>query len=484
MTDHAPRSRWLILALIGVAQLMVVLDATITNIALPSAQADLGFSDDARQWVITGYALAFGSLLLLGGRLGDLFGRRWTFIGGLAGFALASAVGGAAPSFAVLVGARALQGAFAALLAPAGLSLLTTTFTEARERARAFAIYGAIAGGGGAIGLLLGGILTEYVSWRWCLYVNLLIAVPAALAAVRLLRGETRAAHAAPIDVPGTIAASAGVFALVFGFSRAEADGWGAPTTVALIAAGLALIAGFVAVERRAAHPLLPLGVIADRNRGGAYLALGLAGAGMFGVFLFLTYYLQQTLGFSPVTTGLSFLPMVGSLAIAAATAQTRLLPRVGPKPLIAAGMLLASGGMLLLTQVTVHSTYAADVLPALLVVGAGLGVTIATAMSTATLGVDPAHAGVASAMANTAQQLGGSLGTALLSTVAASAATGFAAGKAHSPAIAGAAAVHGYTAAFWVAAAIFAAGAVACGLLLRPGAAPVEAGVSPALAH
>ena len=259
----------LVLALIGVAQLMVVLDATITNIALPSAQADLGFSDDARQWVVTGYALAFGSLLLLGGRIGDLFGRKWTFIGGLSGFAVASAIGGMAQSFEVLVAARALQGVFAALLAPAGLSLLTTTFTDRAERGRAFAIYGAIAGGGGAIGLLLGGVLTEYLTWRWCLYVNLLFAVPAALAGMRLLRHQPRTGTP-HLDIPGTLAASAGVFALVFGFSRAETAGWGAPITVGFIAGGVLLIGLFVLIERRAAHPLLPLRVVLDRNCGGS----------------------------------------------------------------------------------------------------------------------------------------------------------------------------------------------------------------------
>ena len=475
--------RWLILALIGVAQLMVVLDATITNIALPSAQHALGFSDDQRQWVVTGYALAFGSLLLLGGRIGDLFGRKWVFIGGLSGFALASAVGGMAQSFEVLVGARALQGLFAALLAPAGLSLLTTTFTDRAERGRAFAIYGAIAGGGGAIGLLLGGVLTEYLTWRWCLYVNLLFAVPAAIAGMRLLTHQPRTATAR-LDIPGTLTASAGVFSLVFGFSRAETAGWSAPITIGFITAGVALLTAFVLIERRSAHPLLPLRVVLDRNRGGSYLALGMAGSGMFGVFLFLTYYLQQSLGFSPVTTGLAFLPMVGALSVAAMTAQTQLLPRTGPKPLITTGMLLAAGGMMLLAQVGIDSTYVADVLPGLLLVGAGLGFAMATAMSNATLGVAPADAGVASAMVNTSQQVGGSIGTALLSTISASAVTGFMAGKPGTPGVAAQAAVHGYTTAFWVASGIFALGAVVCGLLLRPGVPEFDPAAAPIMAH
>ncbi len=476
-TNHT--RRWWILALLGLAQLMVVLDATIVNIALPSAQHALGFSDDARSWIVTGYALAFGSLLLLGGRLGDMFGRKRALIAGLVGFAVASAVGGAAQSFGVLVSARALQGVFGALLAPSALGLLTTTFTNPAERGKAFGIYGAIAGGGGAIGLLLGGVLTEYLSWRWCLYVNLAIAIPAAVGAMALLSGGTQAARAR-IDIPGTLAASAGVFALVFGFSKAETRGWEDPVTLGFLAGGLVLLAAFVAIERRVKHPLLPLRVIADRNRGGAYLAAGLVSIGMFGVFLFLTYYLQQTLGFSPVETGLAFLPMVGALMITATTSTAKLLPRFGARPLIPTGMGLAAGGMVLLTGIGVDSTYVADVLPGLLVMGFGIGLVMAPAMNTATAGVDAADAGVASAMVNTAQQVGGSIGTALLSSVAASAATSFVAGG-------GAlqlAAVHSYTTAFWWTAAIFAASAVATAALLRSGApAEVPAG-EPVFAH
>jgi EmrB/QacA subfamily drug resistance transporter len=462
-TDPHHAKRWWILALLGVAQLMVVLDATIVNIALPSAQHALHFSDDARQWVVTGYALAFGSLLLLGGRVSDLFGRRRALVIGLAGFAVASAVGGAAPSFGVLVAARAVQGAFGALLAPAALSLLQTTFTDPAERRSAFAIYGGIAGAGGAVGLLLGGILTEYLSWRWCLYVNLLLAVPALIGALGLLHNQARAAGAR-IDLPGALTSGAGLFALVYGLTKAQTDGWGAAVTLGFLAAAVVLLGAFAVLQLRSDHPLLPLRVVADRNRGGAYAAVLIVGAGMFGVFLFLTYYLQQTLGFSPVKTGLAFLPMVAVLTATAGIAQTRILPRTGPRPLIALGMLIAGAGMAWLAQVGVHSTYAADVLLPLLVEGVGIGLTMATAMNTATLGVKAADAGVASALVNTGQQIGGSIGTALLSTLAASAATSF---IAHGPA---AAAVHGYTTAFWWAAAIFAAGAVICGLLLRGG--------------
>jgi EmrB/QacA subfamily drug resistance transporter len=469
------RRRWLILALIGLAQLMVVLDATIVNIALPSAQTDLGFSNDSRQWIVTAYALSFGSLLLLGGRVGDLFGRKRVFVIGLAGFAVASALGGLAESFGVLVVARALQGGFAALLAPAALSLLTTTFTIPSERNKAFGVFGVIAGSGAAVGLILGGALTEYLNWRWCMYVNLILAVPAAIAALRLLGAERAPAERPRIDIPGAITASAGLFAMVYGFSNAETHGWGAPLTMVALTASVALLAAFIAIERRVEHPLLPLRVVADRGRGGAYLAVAIVGAGMFGVFLFLTYYMQQTLGFSPLTTGLAFLPMIGMLMPTAAIGQTRLVPRFGTRRLVTLGMVLGATAMLILTGVTVESDYVSHVLPGLMVMGLGLGLVMAPAMSTATLGVDRRDAGVASAMVNTGQQIGGSIGTALLSTLAASAASSY--GAAHRPAadLVAQAAVHGYTTAFTWSAGIFAVGALASWLLLPSGAPELE---------
>ena len=326
----------MILAIIGVAQLMVVLDVTIVNIALPSAQQDLGFSDDDRQWVITAYALAFGSLLLLGGRIADLFGRKWTFIAGLLGFAGASALGGGAESFGLLVGARALQGAFGAMLAPAALSLLTTTFTDPAERGKAFGIYAGIAGMGGAIGLLLGGALTEVLDWRWCLYVSIVFAVPAAIAAMRVLRHVPAPARPR-LDLPGTLTASTGLFALVFGLARGESDGWGDPVTVGFLVGSAVLLVAFVAIQRRVAQPLLPLRVVTDRNRGGSFLAIGIASAGIFGLFLFLTFYLQQTRGMAPLETGLAFLPMSFSIAPTVALVSTRVLPRTGPRPLVPA---------------------------------------------------------------------------------------------------------------------------------------------------
>jgi EmrB/QacA subfamily drug resistance transporter len=478
-TDHD--RRWLILAVLSVAQLMVVLDATVVNIALPSAQKALGFSDANRQWVVTAYTLGFGSLLLLGGRLSDLFGRRRTLITGLIGFAVASAVGGTAQSFDVLIAARAVQGIFAALLAPAALSLLTTTFTDPRERGKAFGVFGAIAGAGAGIGLLLGGFLTEYLSWRWSLYVNLIFAAVAVTGAALLLSKHARVAKP-HLDIRGTLAGSIGLFALVYGFTEANRSGWSASSTLGFLAAGLALLAVFVAIERRSEHPLLPLRILADRNRGGSLLAMLTTAIGMFAVFLFLTYYLQQTLSYSPVKTGFAFLPMIGVLIVTSTTASSVLLPRIGPRLLIPTGMLLAAIGMVLLTQLGVQSTYAAHVLPGLLALGVGLGLVFATAMNTATLGVDRGDAGVASATVNTAQQIGGSLGTALLNTVATTATTTFLAAKAASPSVVANAAVHGYVTAFWWAAAIFAAGAVVCGLLLRPGAASLEPAVEPAV--
>ena len=327
--DPHHERRWRILGVIALAQLMVVLDVTIVTIALPSAQADLGFDPDSRQWVMTAYALAFGSLLLLGGKISDLIGRKWTFIAGLVGFAGASAVGGAASSFEVLVGARALQGAFAALLAPAALSIVTTTFTDPAERGKAFGIYGAIASAGAAVGLLLGGFLTELLTWRWTMYLNLGFAIPAAIAGGRLLV-NMRPAERPRIDVPGVLVATSGLFALVYGFSNAEMDSWSAPLTIGLLGFGVVAVAAFVAIERRVAAPLLPLRVVGDRNRGAAFLAVAVTGVAAFATFLFLTYYLQQGLGFSPIEAGLAFLPMVVAVFATGPVAATKLLPACG----------------------------------------------------------------------------------------------------------------------------------------------------------
>jgi EmrB/QacA subfamily drug resistance transporter len=469
--------RWWILSVVGLAQLMVVLDATIVNIALPSAQRALGFSDADRQWVVTAYSLAFGGLLLLGGRLSDLVGRRRMLIIGLVGFAAASALGGAATSFAVLVIGRGAQGAFGAMLAPAALSMLTVTFTDPAERGRAFGVYGAIAGAGGAVGLLLGGLLTEYLSWRWCLYVNVVLAVIAVAGAVRLLAAHPRDPNV-HIDWPGTVLVVAGLVAVVYGFSEADIAGWGAPTTLALLAAGVVLLVAFVLVERRVQHPLLPLGVVVNRFRGGAYLAIGLSSIGVFGIFLFLTYYFQLTLAYSPVKSGLGFLPMVVAIVVASTTSSGVLMPRVGPRPLVPAGLLIGAVGLgLLAAQLGLRTSYLDWILPALLLVGAGLGLVFGCALNTATYGTGAADAGVASALVNTNQQVGGSIGTALLNTLAASALTSYVLTHGRSPLALAQAAVHSYVVGFWVSAAILAGSAVVCGLVLPSGTLTPAAG-------
>jgi EmrB/QacA subfamily drug resistance transporter len=461
-TDH----RWLILVIVAIAQLMVVLDATIVNIALPSAQRALGFPNGDRQWVVTAYALAFGSLLLLGGRIGDMFSRKWVFITGLLGFAASSALGGAAVSFGMLVAARTLQGAFGAILAPAALGTLISTFRDPRERGRAFGVFGSVAGGGGAVGLILGGVLTEYLSWRWTLYVNLVFAAIAVAGALMYMR-TNRPASRPRMDWAGTLLASSGLFCIVFGFSHAETASWTAALTLGSLALGAALLAAFAFAEGRVSHPLLPLRVIVDRTRGGAYVAVGLAGIAIFGVFLFLTYYLQQVKGYSPVSSGLAFLPMIGCILVSSNVSSIVTLPRFGPRVLIASGMLLGVGSMLYLTQLTVTSSYASAVLPALLALGLGFGMIISPAINTATAGVQRQDAGVASALVNTMQQVGGSIGTAALSTVALTAAAHYLiahhTGKL-APAIA---ATHGYTMAFAASAALFGLGTVLAIVLL-----------------
>jgi len=468
-TSPADPRRWWILAVIGIAQLMLVLDSTIVNIALPSAQRALHFADSDRVWIVTAYALAFGSFLLLGGRLGDMFGRKRTFIAGLAGFALASAAGGAAPDFAVLVSARAVQGLFAALLAPSTLTLLATTFTDAKERGRAFAVYGAVAGGGGSVGLLLGGALTSYSSWRWCLYVNLIFAAVAAAGGLLLLSNQPSQSRPV-IDVPGVVLASAGLFALVFGFSRAQTDSWGSSVTLAWLAAGVALLAGFVLVQRRVEHPLLPLRVVLDRNRAGAYAAIGLTFIAVFALFFFLTFYLQGVRGYSPVKTGLAFLPLPLALVVSSGISTVRLFPRLGPRRLIVPGLLVAAVGMVLLSRLGIDSSYAAHVLPALVITGLGFGAVVPPALSTATQGVEFRDAGVASGLANTMQQVGGSIGTSLLTAIAAQAAArSLGSRPAPSAAAVAQATIHGYSVGFQVAAIIFLGAAVICALLLRP---------------
>jgi EmrB/QacA subfamily drug resistance transporter len=467
--EPASTHRWWVLAVIALAQLMVVLDATVMNIALPSAQHALGFNNSDRQWVITAYSLSFGSLLLIGGRLADLIGRKTVFLIGVVGFAVASALAGAAGNFEVLVIGRALQGMFGALLAPAALSLLNTTFTDAKERAKAFGIYGAIAGAGGGLGLLLGGLLTEHLSWRWTLYVNLFFAVLALVGGLIVLKPGAPADRP-KLDIPGTLLVTTGLFGLVYGFSNAETHHWSSPMTWGFLVAGGLLIAAFGWWQTRAQHPLLPLRVLFDRNRGASFLAVGISGAGMFGVFLFLTYYLQVSRHYTPVSTGLAFLPMIGALIVTAQIATNVLIPRIGPKPVVPLGMGLAAGGMVLLTGLGMNSGYATSVLPALVITGLGLGLVMPPAMSLATDRIDPADAGVASATVNTMQQIGGSIGTALLNTLASSAATNYLVGRTASPTVLAQAQLHSYSTAYWWSAGFFVVGLLLTGVLYRRG--------------
>jgi len=412
--------RWWALAVLAAATLMVVLDTSIINLALPKAQAALGMSDATRGWVVTAYTLAFGGLLLLGGRVADLMGRRRVFLVGLVGlvgFAAASALGGLAPTAGVLFAARALQGVFAALLAPAALSLVSVTFVEDRERAKAFAVYGAVAGGGGAFGLILGGLLTEYTSWRWCLFVNVPIAVVAVVAAVRTIPDVAPEPGPHRYDVPGAVTVTAGSLALVYGLTRAgQGTGWLAPGTLSLLAAAAVLLVAFVVVETRSTNPLLPLRVVLDRVRGGSFTASALISAGMFAMFLFLAYYLQLDLGLSPVPAGAAILPFSLGL-IATAYATSALLPRYGPRRLLVGGALAATVAMGWLAALQTSSGYTLGVLPAMTVMGAGLGLVFVPLSSVALTGVRPSDAGVASALLNATQQIGGAVGVALLNT-------------------------------------------------------------------
>ena len=469
--------RWWSLGVVSLATLMVALDATIINIALPRAQADLHFTASNRQWLITSYALTFGSLLLLGGRLSDLWGRRRALFIGMTGFAVASALGGAAHTFAVLVTARAIQGAFGALLAPAALATMTTTFVDPDDRAKAFSIYGAISGSGAAIGLVLGGALTQWATWRWCLFINVVIA-GVALVGAALFVDPGREARRSRLDVLGTVLASAGLFFIVYGLGNAVTQSWSDEATWGSLVLGAVLLVAFTLWQRRARFPLLPLRTILNRTRGGSLSALFLTNASVFGVSLFLAYYLQTTLGYSPLRTGIDFLPMVASLALSAFVASARLLAKVGPRPLIPTGMILAMMGMVLFTKLGVDSSYVGDVFPGLVLTGLGLGMIYAPAVASATAGVATSEAGAASALVNTAQQIGGSVGVALLNTIAVTVSLRYA--GAHETSSAGASAeatLHGYAVAFWWAAGIFGVGAIVSFLLLDSSAPDFDEG-------
>ena len=461
--------RWKALGVIAIAQLMVVLDASIVNLALPSAKRALHISNANQQWVITAYTLAFGGLLLLGGRIADYVGRKKIFIIGLIGFAAASALGGLSPTAGWLFGARALQGAFGALLAPAALSLITVNFVIPKERAKAFGVFGAIAGGGAAIGLLLGGVLTQYFSWRWCLAVNTPIAIVAAVLAIPYVT-ESKASGAHSYDLPGAFTATFGLLSLVYGFTKAAIDGWSSSVTLTFFGISALLLVTFVVIELRTKSPLLPMRVLLERNRGGSYLASLIVGSGLFAMFLFLGLYLQVILGYSPIKTGFAFLPFSITIILTAGLAAN-LLPKVGPRPLLVVGLIFAAVGLLYLTRITPQTSYTTHVLPAMIVMSFGLALVFIPLSSTALHNVGHDDAGVASALINTSQQVGGSLGTALLNTVAATASAGYAAshaslGKMLMPT----ALTYGYTRAFIAGAGLLAVAAVVVFFTIRVG--------------
>ncbi len=471
--------RWFALAVIMIAQLMVVLDATIVNIAMPEATKALGIDDANRQWMLTAYTLSFGALLLLGGRIADYVGRKKVLIIGLLGFASASALGGLAQNGAMLFGARALQGAFGALLAPAALSLITVMFTDVKDRAKAFGVFGAISGVGAAIGLVMGGLLTEYANWRWCLLVLTPVAIVAALLARTIVR-ESKAHGNTKYDIPGTILATGGLFALVYGFTKAAPDpvthesGWGKPITLVLFAIAAVMLAAFVYVESKSKNPMLPLRVLANRNRGGSFVLSILMGAGMMGMFLFMTFYFQNTLHWSPLKAGVAYLPFSGALIVTAGVGSA-LLPKVGPLKMMAPGALLATGALFWLSQIKADSPYVSMILPIFIIMAVGMALIFVPLGNTALTGVSPHDAGVASATLNATQQIGGSLGVALLNTVFITAMTNF--GKAHPPTSADPVAVgksmldasmHGYQMGFTVSAILFVGATLAIILFIR----------------
>jgi EmrB/QacA subfamily drug resistance transporter len=460
--------RWLALAVIAVAQLMTALDATIVNIALPSAQHSLGFDDGARQWVVTAYTLCFAGLLLLGGRISDVIGRRRAFLVGLGGFALASLLAGLATDLPVLIAGRALQGAAAALISPSALSLLAVTFTDRGERAKAFAVFGAVVSCGAAVGLLVGGLLTDFAGWRWCLFVNV------AIAAVVVALGRNALPDAAPtggtgIDITSAALATGGLAVLVFACSQAAPRGWSSPLVVGSLIGGAAALSLFALRQQRIRAPLLPLRILADRNRAGAYLAAAAAVVGSFGMFLMLSYYMQVVLHYSPARAGLAVLPLTIANAVSGYQLGSRLVPRVPPRVLLVGGLLIAAGGLAVLSRLTPYSDYLTSVLPAEVLVGAGMGALFPPAFALAVHRVTDRDAGVASAVINTATQVGSSIGTAVLNTVAVTTTAAYLTTHLGSTTQVGAL-VHGYaTAAGWSAATLAAAAVIVAVVINAP---------------
>lgn len=467
--DGLDPKRWRALGVIAIAQLMVILDSSIVNIAIPSAKIDLGITDANQQWVITSYTLAFGGLLLLGGRIADYVGRKRSFIIGLLGFAGASALGGIASSQGLLFASRGLQGAFGALLTPAALSLLNVTFTIPKERAKAFGVYGAISGGGAAIGLILGGVLTEYANWRWCLGVNVPIAIFAALMAGPIIK-ESKALGDRSYDIPGVLTATAGLFSLVYAFTLAATDGWTDGHTSLFFALAALFLTVFIAIEMRVKNPLLPMRILAERNRAGSYIGSLFVSAGLFSMFLFLGLYLQVILGYTPLHTGFAFLPFsIGIMLFAGIAAK--LLPTMGPRPLMLWGLIQSAIGLLLLARITPETSYVTHVLPALIVMSTGMALVFIPMATTSLHGIGSHDSGVGSAMLNTSQQIGGSLGTALLNTIAATATAAYITANGGKGQVAQFAALtHGYTQSFRVGAAFLLVAAVVLAFTIRIG--------------
>ncbi len=414
----ASAKRWWALVVLALTQLVVVLDGTIVTIALPQAQQELGLSDVERQWVVTAYALAFGALLLLGGRVADYWGRKRTFLVGMLGFGLASAFGGLAQNGAELILARGLQGVFAALLAPAALALLTVTFPSGRERNTAFAVFGAVAGAGAAVGLVLGGVLTEYATWRWCLLVNVFFVIAGLVGGILLVK-ESKTEGDNRYDLLGAVTVTLGLGSLVYGFTLAE-SGWGQIQTVGFLALGAGLLVLFVVIETRVAQPLLPLRVVADSVRGGAFLVQMIVGSVMIGALLYVSFHLQIVLGMDPLPAGLATLPITLSIMVMVPVA-TKLLSTIGPRPMMIGGPLIAAVGLAWLSRITADGSYAAQVLPGLIVLGLGMAFVFVPLQNLALTGVEPQDAGAASATLNSALQIGGSIGLSVFTALYAS---------------------------------------------------------------
>ncbi|NNH71997.1 MFS transporter [Nocardia uniformis] len=447
--------RWWALGVLALAQLMVVLDATIVTISLPFAQQDLNISEADKQWMLTAYTLIFGGLLLLGGRLADYLGRRRVFLIGLIGFAAASALAGLAQNAGQLFAGRGLQGAFAALLAPAALSLVSITFTEVKERARAFGVFAGVSAGGAAIGLIAGGALTEYADWRWCLLVNTPIALLALVGAYACVIRDVPTPSTGGYDLPGALTGTLGLIAIVYGFTKAADDGWGASTTIALLAAGVALLVVFVAIEHRSSNPLLPLRIPGEINRGGSFLVALLIPIAMFAMFLNLSYYLQVTLGYSALKAGVAFLPFPIGIVISAGIASA-MLPKWGPRPVMLIGTVLGAMGLLYLAQLEFGDGYATVVLPAVTLIALGMGGVFVAMQTTALHQVAEEDSGVASALLNAAQQVGGSIGTALLTTISVQMAEQYVTDNPTIDNLAARAAIHSYDIAFYIGAGFF----------------------------